>query len=50
MVEDKFKRNDFPFGHKCKFPTEFEFKFRKQKHVKFGLNLKQGSNLLRKIP
>jgi hypothetical protein len=26
MVADKFKRNNFPFGKKFKFPTEFELK------------------------
>jgi hypothetical protein len=26
IVEDKFKRNIFPFGNKFKFPTEFELK------------------------
>jgi hypothetical protein len=32
--------NNFPFGKKFKVPTEFELKFRKQKQVEFGLNLK----------
>jgi hypothetical protein len=39
-VVDKFKRNNFPFGKKFKFPTEFDLKFRKQKQVAFGLNFK----------
>jgi hypothetical protein len=32
-VKDKFKRNNFPFGKKFKFPTEFELKIQKRKPI-----------------
>jgi hypothetical protein len=40
-VGDKFKRNNFPFGNKFKFETEFELKFRKPNKVEFALNFKR---------
>jgi hypothetical protein len=40
-VVDNFERDNFPFGKKFKFPTEFEIKkIRKQSDLEFGLNLK----------
>jgi hypothetical protein len=37
-VEDKFKRSNFPFGKKIKFPIEFELKILEQNKDKFRLN------------
>jgi hypothetical protein len=40
MEKDKFKRNNFPFGKKFKFPTEFELQIQELNCIEFGLNFK----------